>query len=203
MIQKQKKEALKKPPFFISYLITDPEEFGNTPQSLKSSLTKVLRLYKVDIICFRDKVSSDKENLAKVFLEVCREFSIKKVLINSDIELSQQLGFDGVHLNSQQFDKIKNLQNKNIFIIISCHNEKEIQLAKKNGAKMITYSPVFFKKNKGEPKGLKNLAKMVSLYQEDDFGIIGLGGIITVQNRDEIQRTQAKGFASIRYFTVK
>ncbi|MGB3751547.1 MAG: thiamine phosphate synthase [Arcobacteraceae bacterium] len=144
MTKKQKKEALYKPPFFISYLITDPEEFGNTPESLKSSLSNALKLHNVDIICFRDKVSSDKEKLVEAFLEVCREFSIQTVLINSDIELSEKLGFDGVHLNSQQFDKIQSLQNKNIFTIISCHNENEIQLAKKNGANMITYSPIFF-----------------------------------------------------------
>lgn len=202
MIKQQKKEASFKPPFFISYLITDPEEFGNTPKALKSTLTKALQHHQVDIICFRDKVSSDTENLAKVFLEVCREFSIKKVLINSDIKLSQKLGFDGVHLNSQQFDKIETLQKKSIFTIISCHNENEIQLAKKYHTNMITYSPIFFKENKGEPKGINNLEKMVSLYQDEDFSIIALGGIITHKNVEEVQRTKAKGFASIRYFKV-
>ena len=203
MIKQQKKEASFKPPFFISYLITDPEEFGDTPNSLKDTLTKALQLHHIDMICFRDKVSVDKEKLAEAFLEVCREFCIEKVLINSDIELCEKLGFDGVHLNSQQFHSIESLQSKNIFTIISCHNEKEIQLAKKYRANMITYSPIFFKEKKGEPKGLDNLSNIISKYQKSDFPIIALGGIINDKNVQAVQKTGVSGFASIRYFVIK
>ena len=203
MSQKIKKEALQKPPFFISYLITDPEEFGNTPIQLKTTLSKALSYHDVDIVCFRDKVSLNIKELAQACLEVCRKFSIRKVLINSHIELCEDLGFDGVHLNSLQFEKLESLYKKNIFTIISCHSEKEIRLAKKHHASMVTYSPIFFKEKKGKPKGLDNLSHIISLYQEDDFKIIALGGIINNENIYEVQKTKAGGFASIRYFKTE
>jgi thiamine-phosphate pyrophosphorylase len=197
-----KKEAFIKPPFFISYLITDPIEFGNTPEKLKQSLSSTFKKYTVNIVCFRDKSSLNIEELAIACLEVCREFNIEKVLINSHIDLCKKLGFDGIHLNSQQFEEIKNLQNKNTFTIISCHNEDEIKLAKKYHSNAITYSPIFFKELKGKPKGLENLAKVISLYQEENFNIIALGGIIADDNVKDVIKTKAMGFASIRYFKV-
>ena len=106
MTQNTKKEAFKKPPFFISYFITDPIEFGSNPIDFEKSLRKTLTTHDIDIICFRDKSSPNKKDLAKVCLDVSREFNIKKVLINSDITLCKQLGFDGIHLNSLQFETL-------------------------------------------------------------------------------------------------
>ncbi|MGB3751548.1 MAG: hypothetical protein WA945_08265 [Arcobacteraceae bacterium] len=40
------------------------------------------------------------------------------------------------------------------------------------------------------------------MYQDENFKIIALGGIISFENVEEVQRTKAKGFASIRYFKV-
>jgi thiamine-phosphate pyrophosphorylase len=196
------KEAYYKPPFFISYLITDPIEFGNTPLKLKKSLMQVFEKYTVDMICFRDKISPNKEELARACLEISRQFNIKRILINTDIDLYYNLGFDGIHLNSEQFDEIRNLKDSNVFTIISCHTEDQIQLAKKNKADAITYSPIFFKKFKGKPKGLNNLKYIVKKYQTQDFSIIALGGITSISNINEIIKTKTKGFASIRYFNT-
>lgn len=198
--KKLEREAYNKPPFFISYLITDPIEFGNTPLQLKKSLSQVFEKYTVDMICFRDKISSNKEELARACLEISRQFKIKRILINTDIDLYHNLGFDGIHLNSEQFDEIRNLKDSKVFTIISCHNEDEIQLAKKYQADGITYSPIFFKELKSEPKGLDNLKYVVEKYQTQDFSIIALGGIISTSNINEIMKTKTKGFASIRYF---
>ena len=94
-------------PFFYSYLITDPLEYGSEPISFKQNLTKVLKTHQVDMICFRDKQTQNIEQLAKICLEIAREFDIKKILINGNISLATTLGFDGVHLTSQQFSEIK------------------------------------------------------------------------------------------------
>ena len=197
-----KKEAYFKPPFFMSYFITDPEEFGNTPLLFEQSLRDTLSSHSIDMICFRDKSSSNKKELAKICLKISREYNVPKVLINSDIELCNELGFDGVHLNSLQFDKLQLFQSSKLFTIISCHNESEILKAKKLKADAITYSPIFYKEKKGEPKGLENLSYMVDKYQDDTFKIIALGGIITSTHVENIIQTNANGFASIRYFKI-
>jgi len=198
--QQLKKEALNKPPFFISYLITDPNIFGNTPEKLEKSLIKTFSNHRIEIACFRDKTSINKEELALVFLKIARKFGINKVLINSDLELCQRYKFDGIHFNSEQFTLLDRLQDTQIYKIISCHTEKEILFAKSYKADAITYSPIFFKEKKGEPKGINNLAKIVSKYQDKDFKIIALGGIISNSHIEKIIETKAFGFASIRYF---
>lgn len=202
MIHSIKKEAFIKPPFFISYFITDPIEYGSDIIEFEKSLRKTLSTHDIDMICFRDKHSTNKMELAKLCLSVSREFNIKKVLINSDISLCKKLGFDGIHLNSLQFETLEKFNENSFFTIISCHTEEEVQKAKELKANAITYSPVFFKELKGEPKGIRNLTYIVNKYQNNFFDIIALGGIITKNHIEKIIKTNAKGFASIRYFKV-
>ena len=181
----------------ISYLISDPKYYTNDPIQFYNIINKVLENNKVDIACFRDKISVNFKELSKVFLLACREHNIKIVLINSHIDIAQECMFDGVHLSSRQFDKINYCKDNNIFTIISTHNEEEIQKAIKYGANMITYSPIFNTPNKGKEKGYKNLKEMVSKY---NIPIIALGGIITQEQLFQIRFSKAAGFASIRYF---
>ncbi len=187
----------KKEPFFYAYLITDPKYYTNNPITFKEVLTKTLTNNQVDIVCFRDKISTNKEELAKIFIEVCKSYGIQHILINSDIELAIKLGATGIHLTSLQFNKIKEVKRTNLFVIISCHTLEELLLAKEYGANMVTYSPIFLTPNKGKPKGCDILAKTV---KEVDIPIIALGGIISQNNIKDIQKTKANGFASIRYF---
>lgn len=202
MIHSTKKEAFKKPPFFISYFITDPTAYGSNVKEFEHSLRKTLSTHDIDIICFRDKTSPNKKQLAKVCLDISREFNIKKILINSDILFCEQLGFDGIHLNSLQFETLEKFNENSLFTIISCHTEEEVQKAKELKANAITYSPIFFKELKGEPKGIKNLIHVVNKYQDKNFDIFALGGIITDNHVKNVIETKAKGFASIRYFKV-
>ena len=181
-----------------SYLITDPNFFTNEPEKFALKLKEVLSKHKVDIACFRDKSSSNFEELAKLFSEVCREFKIEKVLINTDINLAIKLNFDGVHLNSKQFKEIEEVKKKNLFTIISCHNFDELKIADKLKLDCVTYSPIFQSPNKGEPKGLLDLKKAINSFP--NLKIIALGGIITNKQIKEINSTNAYGFASIRYF---
>jgi len=180
---------------FQSYFISEPQYYNLNK--------KVFNNCNIDICCFRDKTildSKKKELLAKEFLDDAKQADIKKVLINSDIELAIKLKFDGVHLNSKQFNKISYAKNQKLFVVISCHTKSEIIQAYKNGANAVTYSPIFYKENKGIPKGLDDLAKIVNNYQKSNFFIIALGGIITQDHIDKIRSTNAYGFGCIRYF---
>jgi len=195
-----KKEAFFKPPFFISYLISDPELYGSTPKALSSALQNSISKHHIDMICFRDKKTKDIESLASTFLNTSKRFDIPFVLINSNIKLAIKLKFDGVHLTSLQFDDIEFAKQNNLFVIISCHTEQEIELAYTKGADGVTYSPIFFKEDKGEPKGCENLLKIVKKCQKNNFFVIALGGIINNLQVRQVQSTGVKGFASIRYF---
>lgn len=180
------------------YLISDPQYFSNDKKIFEEKLRTILIKHKVDIACFRDKSSINFEELASVFLRVCKEFKIDKILINTNIELAKKLGFNGVHLNSKQFDKIELAKNLNLFTIISCHNHEDLQAAFSKNIDCVTYSPIFASPNKGEPLGIEEL--ILAKNKFPNLNIIALGGIVEEKHIEEIKKAEVYGFASIRYF---
>jgi thiamine-phosphate pyrophosphorylase len=182
---------------FQSYLITDPKYYGDDIEKFSFVLNNSLQNNDLDMVCFRDKISSNTTELAKIFVDISKQYNIKQIIINSNIDLAQTLRATGVHLTSKQFDKIKDAKNKNLYTIISCHTIEDIKQAQINNADAITYSPIFSTPNKGEPKGLNELENVVKSY---DIPIIALGGIINKDDIEKIKKTNCYGFASIRYF---
>lgn len=181
-----------------AYLITDPNYYSSNIELFKKNLIKALERNKIDIICFRDKESTNFEELASIFVEVCKDYNIEKILINSDFKLAKKLGAHGVHLNSKQFESIKEAKQLDLFVIISCHNFTDIEKAQKSHANAISYSPIFKTPNKGEPLGVNKLKQVLDIYE--DIDIIALGGIIDDNQISQIAKTKAYAFASIRYF---
>ncbi len=184
---------------FIRYLITDPKYYSNDLKIFEKNLSFVLQNFTVDIICFRDKSSTNYKELAKKFIEISKKFKIKKILLNTNYKLAKKLGASGVHLSSSSFNEINKAKKLNLYTIISCHDEKEIKQAQKLKADCITYSPIFYSPNKGKAKGIEALKEVLALYS--NMNIIALGGIINKTQINEIMNTRAYGFASIRYFT--
>ena len=174
---------------FNYYLITDPNYYTNDIKLFEKKLNEVLGSKRVDMACFRDKSSQNYEELANVFIKTCKKFNIKKILLNENLELAKKLKC-GIHLTSTQFEKIKEAKEANLFTIISCHNEKEIELAIKNSSDAITYSPIFYTPNKGEAKGLEEVKKISKKY---DIKIIALGGIV---NEEQIKKI--KSFMNVK-----
>ena len=181
---------------FNYYLITDPKYYTNNKTTFKEKLEEVLSSKRVDMACFRDKVSSNYEELAKIFIDTCKKFNIKQIILNENLELAIKLNC-GIHLTSKQFDKIKLAKDANLFTIISCHNEEDIKKAIQNNADTITYSPIFETPNKGKAKGVEELKEVNEKYS---IKIIALGGIIDESHIDQIKACKLNGFASIRYF---
>lgn len=181
---------------FNYYLITDPKYYSNNNTSFKEKLENILSTKRVTIACFRDKEFSNYEELAKIFLETCKRFKIKQILLNENIELAIKLNC-GIHLTSKQFDKIKLAKKADLFTIISCHSEEDIKKAIEDKADAITYSPIFETPNKGKAKGIAELKKIAEKY---NIKIIALGGIIDDSHIQQIKNCKVHGFASIRYF---
>lgn len=181
---------------FNYYLITDPKYYTNDKTTFQQKLENTLKTKRVDMACFRDKDSNNYEELANIFLETCKRFNIKKIILNENLELAKKLKC-GIHLTSKQFDKIKLAKEANLFTIISCHNEADIKKAIENTADAITYSPIFETPNKGKAKGIEELKRIAEKYS---IKIIALGGIIDDSHITQIKNCQINGFASIRFF---
>lgn len=184
-----------------SYAITDPKYYTNNPNEFQKVLQNVLNNNTIDMICFRDKISTNQEELIKVFLEVCKDNHINKTFINTNIELAYKYNAYGVHLTSTQFVQITQAKEQNLKTIISCHTYEEIESAISLGIDYVTYSPIFPTPNKGEPKGIDHLEQTIAKYPH--IPIIALGGIITQEHLRQIKLTNSFGFASIRHFLNK
>jgi thiamine-phosphate pyrophosphorylase len=182
----------------IRYLITDPKYYTNDEKRFEEVLINVLSKNKIDITCFRDKESANYEEIAKIFIKTCKEKNIKNILLNGNFSLAHQLNATGVHLTSTQFDDIKKAKDLGLYVIISCHNENDLENAIKSNADAVTYSPIFETPNKGTPKGIEVLNNITTKYE--NINIIALGGIIDKNQIEQISQTKAYGFASIRYF---
>lgn len=184
-----------------SYLITDPKYYTNNPDTFQNILQSTINTHSLDMICFRDKISSNYEDLAKIFVSSAKNMGIKHIYLNTDYNLASKLNAHGVHLTSTQFDDIQKAKAFGLQVIISCHNEDDINRAIDNGADYITYSPIYKTPNKGEPKGIKNLREICKKYSM--IKIIALGGILDNFQVEELEKeTNAYGFASIRYFVT-
>jgi thiamine-phosphate pyrophosphorylase len=180
-----------------TYLITDPSFYGSNADSLKASLNSVFSETLPDFALFRDKQPQCYDELAKVFIDVSRKYSMLKVLLHGDYKLANALKADGVHLTSTQFDIIPAAKTLGLYVIISTHTHEEAFRAQELGADAITYSPIFASPNKGEPKGLEDLKEIVD---KIEIPIFALGGITTQEQINAVQECGAYGFASIRYF---
>jgi len=176
-----------------SYLITDPKYYFSDFVSLKEVLAK----HRPSFALYRDKDNFDYKRLAVKFLETCSQFESVKPMLHGDVNLAVTLDAYGVHLTSLQFDEIKKAKEVGLFTVISCHSEEEMLKAQKLGADAVTFSPVFSTPNKGEPKGLAELQRMVD---KMSIPIIALGGITTETEVKAVASTGCYGFASIRYF---
>ena len=181
-----------------SYLITDPKYYSSNEKHFQITFENVIKKHSINYACFRDKTSQNFQELATVFCTLCKDNNIEKYFINGDYKLAYTLKASGVHLTSTQFNDIKEAKKLQLEVIISTHNEDEIELAIKNGADYITYSPIFHTPNKGKPKGISELERVTKKY---NINLFALGGIISDNQIEEIKKqTKTFGFASIRYF---
>ena len=120
-----------------------------------------------------------------------------KAFLHQDYSLAAKLGATGVHLTSQQFDDIPKAKELGLEVIISTHTHDEVHIAEAMGADYVTYSPIFATPGKGEAKGIDDLKAIIGM---SDIEIFALGGIISMNEVEQLQESNVFGFASIRYF---
>lgn len=156
-----------------------------------------LRKYMPDFALYRDKESEHYATNAQNFVQMCKPIKTLKVFLHQDYELAHTLDATGVHLTSTQFDDIPKAKALGLEVIVSTHTHDEVHMAEGMGADYVTYSPIFETPNKAEPKGVDDLKDIVSMV---DIKVFALGGIVSDEHIKALEKSNAYGFASIRYF---
>ncbi|MDF1877572.1 thiamine phosphate synthase [Sulfurimonas sp. SAG-AH-194-L11] len=169
-----------------SYLITA------TPSFMQ------LKKHRPAFALYRDKETSEYSFHAQNFIQICKTIPNLKAFLHQDYKLAQRLNASGVHLTSLQFDTIVLAKELGLEVIISCHSEEDVKKAEELGADYVTYSPIFSTPNKGKPKGVEDLKNLVNA---TSLKVFALGGIISPEHVNAVQKSGAYGFASIRYFS--
>lgn len=164
---------------------------------MSDCLKSALDHHAPDFALFRDKETPFYPELARVFIDICRENKVQHVLVHGDVLFAHDAKADGVHLTSLQFSEIAHAKSRGLYVIVSTHTHMEALMAQGLGADAVTYSPIFNSPDKGEPKGLEDLKVIVDKIR---IPIFALGGILSKEQISAVEATGAYGFASIRYF---
>jgi thiamine-phosphate pyrophosphorylase len=158
---------------------------------------KQLLTHMPEYVLYRNKTTPHYEIQAEHFMEVCLKFDGIKCFIHRHVELAYKLAATGVHLTSTQFEEILHAKELGLEVIISTHTHEEVLKAESLGADAVTYSPIFASPEKGEPKGIEDLKELL---KKCKIKVFALGGIVEASHVEAIKKTNAYGFASIRYF---
>ena len=123
-----------------------------------------------------------------------------QLFVSNDAKLALKVKADGIYIPS--FNKSKgflNSEKKNLLIIGSAHNQREIHKKISQKCQAIFLSPVFYVKKSKNYLGLYKF-NFLSYYNKVD--IFALGGI-NKQNMSTLRMLNIKGFGGIEIFKKK
>ena len=123
-----------------------------------------------------------------------------QLFVSNDIKLALKVRANGIYIPS--FNKTKkflNLENKNLIILGSAHNQKEIGEKISQKCQAIFLSPIFYVE---KSKKFLGLHKFNYLTQSNNTNILALGGI-SESNIHKLRLLNIKGFGAIRMFKKK
>ena len=120
-----------------------------------------------------------------------------KVLVNDRFDIAIAAGAHGVHISADSIPAatVRRCVPNGFIIGCSAHSLSAVLAAKDAGADFATFSPIFVTPEKGEPKGLDQLAMVCS--SAGSFPVIALGGVSEANVARVIERGAA-GAAAIR-----
>ena len=124
------------------------------------------------------------------------------LFVSNDIKLAMKVRADGIYIPS--FNKTRsflNLEKKNLIILGSAHNQKEIARKIKQRCRAIFLSPVF---HVSKAKKFLDIYKFnnLSLLNSNKVNIFALGGINN-KNIRKLKLLHSKGFGGITIFKKK
>ena len=123
-----------------------------------------------------------------------------QLFVSNDIKLALKVRADGIYIPS--FNKTKkflNLEKKNLTILGSAHNQKEIWEKISQKCRAIFLSPIFYVE---KSLNFLNVYKFNYLSRSSKANILALGGI-TEHNVHKLKLLHIKGFGGISIFKKK
>ncbi len=150
-------------------------------------------------IIYRNYNDKNREKELVKIATACKK-SRNQLFVSNDIRLAIKVKAQGVYIPS--FNKKKtyaNLEKKNMKIIGSAHNQKEIQEKIAQNCIAIFLSPVFYVE---KSKKFLDLYKFNYLSLNNNINMLALGGI-SEKNIRKLKLLNIKGFGGIRLFKKK
>ena len=150
-------------------------------------------------IIYRNYNAEKKENELVKIAKACKK-NRNQLFVSNDVKLAIKVRAEGIYIPS--FNKTKgfaNLEKKNIKILGSAHNQKEIQKKISQNCTAIFLSPIFYIEKSNKFLGVH---KFNYLAYSNNINIFALGGI-TENNMHKLKLLNIKGFGGIRMFKKK
>ena len=150
-------------------------------------------------IIYRNYDSQKRQNELIKIAKACKK-NRNQLFVSNDVKLAIKVKAEGVYIPSfNQTKGFANLEKKNIKILGSAHNQKEIQKKISQNCTAIFLSPIFYIEKSNKFLGVH---KFNYLAYSNNINIFALGGI-TESNMHKLNLLNIKGFGGIRMFKKK
>ena len=162
--------------------------------------SKIFKNKNINIgIVYRNYKDRNRENQLVKIARACKK-NRYQLFVSNDVKLVYKVKADGIYVPSfNKTKKFSNLEKKNILIIGSAHNQKEIHKKVSQNCKAIFLSPLFYVKKSKNFLGLHKFNYLSCLNKIDIFA---LGGI-SENNIRKLKLLDIKGIGGIRLFKKK
>ncbi|HSI44577.1 MAG TPA: Nudix family hydrolase [Methylophilus sp.] len=175
------------------YAISNVAEMGKESffQALRKQLDNGLQLLQV-----REPQLTTEQlaEFSKKLLKLCNEYD-SRCLLNGEPEEAIQLGYQGVHLNSQRLMALNN-KPENLLVGASCHDHKQLQKAQTLQLDFALLSPVLPTRSHPEAPGL-GWEKFGEMLNGVEMSVYALGGM-HLEHLAHAQACGARGVAMQR-----
>ena len=150
-------------------------------------------------IVYRNYKDRKRESQLIKIAKACKKNRFQ-LFVSNDVKLAHKVKADGIYVPS--FNKVKNFSNlekKNLVILGSAHNQKEIHRKIVQNCSAVFLSPLFYVK---KSKDFLGLHQFNYLSYTNKINILALGGI-SENNIRKLKLLYTKGFGGIRIFKKK
>ncbi|MBT5231429.1 MAG: Nudix family hydrolase [Methylococcales bacterium] len=176
-----------------------PDVYAISGQNLSCIADQVKSALLTGIRLFQLRVKGSFEQIQKVSELIIPLIHAEtgKCLLSRNIEWVEPLGFDGVHLSSEQVTFLQERPLAKGFLVAgSCHNQRELECAQRLGVDFVVLSPVQKTASHpgAEPMGWSQFA---AFCETTVLPVYALGGL----QREDVDRVRdlgGRGVAAIR-----
>ena len=150
-------------------------------------------------IIYRNYSDRNRENQLIKIARACKK-NRYQLFVSNDVKLAHKVKADGIYIPS--FNKTKNFSNlekKNVIILGSAHNQKEIHRKIIQNCRAIFLSPIFYVE---KSKNFLGIYKFNYLSYTNKTNILALGGI-SENNIRKLKLLYTCGFGGIGLFKKK